>query len=590
MKAALRTVSYTRETEMSSVQDYSRARRILKLATCATLGVSAITSLPIPLAAQQVPAAVRVTPSVVWCDDFSTVRFEVTIRNRTDVARVEIPDLTTGGLLYDDGTNGDRVPGDNVFSGDGAAVFCSSNVLNASSDGVTGRGLTGRLVLKNGSTVENAFTPSLGEVSRSLRDVFPVTNLGEGLFMTRHALFVQDTNREIFPSYPIADVFNDSAHQAAARKLFSILPDVFDVMFLTPGMTIYDPSTLTERTPFLLRVNNQIRNIGLPVDDGSVAASWGSAGRLTSTVWHSFASISIADHEIAHTWGAGIGRNLGLSDDGGHWEALTDIGGQLGNYYRNTDGRQGHFAFNGDGTWRWVSNSVNEPYSPLELYLMGLIGPEEVPPVHVLTSPNMTDLNRITAASVRTVTIQEIMQAAGGPRTPGPATSQKAFNAAFVVTQDDPYTDAHFAFFSQLSKLLMSLDPPHGIRACCLAPFYWATGGRATLNMDILLAANSLCGYGRSPSGATFSSRGGIGSVGVTGAAHCAWTAATNTDSRDWISILRPTGRNQGAGNVVYAVKANPGATPRTGTLTIAGKAFKVVQQPAGASATGRQQ
>jgi hypothetical protein len=204
----------------------------------------------------------------------------------------------------------------------------------------------------------------------------------------------------------------------------------------------------------------------------------------------------------------------------------------------------------------------------------------------VLTSPNMTDLTRITAASVKTITIQEIMQAEGGIRTPGPADSQKAFNAAYVVTQDDAYTDAHFAFFSQMSKIMMSLDPPHGVRACCFAPFYWATGGRATLNTDLLAAANSLCGYLRTPSSATFKSQGGIGTVGVTGAAHCAWTAVTSADSKDWITILRPTGRSQGAGNVVYAVKANPGAIARKGTLTIAGKAFDVVQQPAGAAAS----
>jgi hypothetical protein len=219
---------------------------------------------------------------------------------------------------------------------------------------------------------------------------------------------------------------------------------------------------------------------------------------------------------------------------------------------------------------------------------MGLVGPDEVPPVHVLTSPNMTDLNRITAASVRTITIQELMQAAGGARSPGPATSQKAFNAAYVVTQDEPYTDAHFAFFSQLSKLLMSLDPPHGIRATTFAPFYWATGGRATISTDMVAAAGSLCGYLRTPSSATFKSQGGIGSVGVTGAAHCAWTAVTNADARTWITILRPTGRSQGAGNVVYVVKANTSTAARKGTLTIAGKSFDVVQQPAGPAVVRR--
>lgn len=552
------------------------------------LAVWALAAAPAEGTSQQILTAARISPSVVWCDDVTTIRIEVTVRNRTDVAMAEIPDLRSGGLLRDDGTNGDRVAGDNVFTGDAADAFCSSNALDASSDGVIARTLGGRLLLKNGGVVDNAFTASVGEVSRSLRDVFPVNDLGDGLRLTRHALFVEDRNHDIFPNYPFADVFDGQALIAAGRKLYSVFPDVYDLIILTPGTTMYDPTSLVERTPFLSRVSNQVKHIGMPADDRWDPASWGSAGHLQSAVWLSFGSLSIADHEVAHNWGAGIGRTLGLSDSGGHWEALTDISGQLSNFYRKSDGRLGHFAHNGDLTWRWVPNSVNQPYAPLELYLMGLIGPEEVPPVHILTSPDTTNLERITAASVRTVTMQDIIQAEGGVRDPGVATSQKHFNVAYVVAQDEPYTDAHFAFFSQLSKLLMSRDAPRGSRACCFAPFYWATGGRATLTTEVLAAAGSPCGYVRSRTGATFPSRGGIGSLGVTGGAHCAWTAVTNPDSRDWITVLRPTGRSQGAGNVVYAVKANTSATTRRGTLTIAGKPFEVVQQPAGAAAAGR--
>ena len=347
---------------------------------------------------------------------------------------------------------------------------------------------------------------------------------------------------------------------------------------------MYDPTTLGERTPFMQPVSNQVRGIGRTIEDGTFAASFGSAGRLKGAMWHSFGGIPIADHEIAHTWGASIGRSLGISDNGGHWAELSDIGGQLGGYYRKPDGRLGRFAYNGDNTWRWVPNTSNEAYAPLELYIMGLINASDVPPVHLLTSPDTTDLNRITAASVRTITIQEIIQAEGGARDPGPATSQKAFNVGYVVVQEEAFTDAQIAFGSQLSKLLMSLDPPHGIRASFFAPFYWATGGRATLSTDMAAAAGSPCGYLRMPSAATFTSRGGIGSVGVTGAAHCAWTAVTNFDSQNWITILRPTGKIQGSGNAVYAVKANTGTTARTGTLTIAGRAFTVTQQPAGSA------
>jgi hypothetical protein len=111
---------------------------------------------------------------------------------------------------------------------------------------------------------------------------------------------------------------------------------------------------------------------------------------------------------------------------------------------------------------------------------MGLIPPEEVPPMHVLTNPDLSDAGHITAASVRTITIQDVIAAEGGSRSPGVADSQKAFNLAYIVLQDQPYNDAAYAYFSLLSYALMRRGGPEGNDR--LAPFFWATGGRATLN------------------------------------------------------------------------------------------------------------
>lgn len=115
---------------------------------------------------------------------------------------------------------------------------------------------------------------------------------------------------------------------------------------------------------------------------------------------------------------------------------------------------------------------------PLELYVMGLIPPEEVPPIHILTTPNLSSPQSITAASVRAVTIGEIMQAEGGPRVPSAAQSQKDFTLAFIVTDDRPFNDAAYAYFSAMSRLMMSRDAP--IQRWYYAPFYWATEDLST--------------------------------------------------------------------------------------------------------------
>ena len=206
---------------------------------------------------------------------------------------------------------------------------------------------------------------------------------------------------------------------------------------------------------------------------------------LEGVVYYSWGEIGVFDHETAHTWGAGIGASLGLTEGGvhgqGHWNSLSDITGQLGAFCFSEDGSLvGQFFDNGDGTWLLVDNQEQEPYSPLELYVMGLIPPEEVPPIHILTSPDLSDPEHVTAASARTFTIAQIMAAEGGPRDPAYPDTRRDFNLAFIVTQDIPCNDAAYAFFSVLWAVLMTHQPP--LRYTCFNPFYWATGGRATLN------------------------------------------------------------------------------------------------------------
>lgn len=82
------------------------------------------------------------------------------------------------------------------------------------------------------------------------------------------------------------------------------------------------------------------------------------------------------------------------------------------------------------------------------------------------------------------------------------------------------------------------------------------------------------CTYTIAPTGHTFAAAGGSGSVGVTVAAGCGWTAASNAL---WIR-LTSGGSGSGNGTVSYAVDPNMSSTPRSGTMTIAGQTFTVNQ------------
>lgn len=87
-------------------------------------------------------------------------------------------------------------------------------------------------------------------------------------------------------------------------------------------------------------------------------------------------------------------------------------------------------------------------------------------------------------------------------------------------------------------------------------------------------AAKPVCSYWFSSSEQLFTSSGGTGSVSVITQPDCGWTASSNAG---WITI---TAGNSGSGNgaVSYAVAANNGLNVRSGTISVAGQTFTVIQ------------
>lgn len=477
----------------------SRSRRLLRVA----LALGLLVGLPAgPAAARQEigefpqeNAWWRLTPSVIW--EGETLTIEVTIVGRDDVARVSVYNLespeTTDPIvapgagdfvthysaeLYDDGTRGDRVAGDRIFTREG---LTPADVFWEGRNSAYGRfqGLV-RVQYADGSFAQSNSPMFGGVVAGAYRDAFGVHDFGGGLSATSYAFFIEDADYEVIDAYPLASVFCGTSNFAAYRKLYSVLPDVFDFATVMPGMQVLHPEGFGENVPYFVGVSSAVEGIG--TDPFDKTATFGSAGRLQGAIYHSFGDVSIMDHEIVHAWGADLGESLGLvDDDGTHWSEWTDIGGQLGAYHFTDDGRIGSFHYNGDETWRFVANTDHseDGYAPLELYLMGLIPADEVPPIHILRNPDLTDPERVTVESFTTVTIGDII-AAEGERSPAYPDAQTEFTMAFIVTQDVAFNDAAYAFFSLLSYDLTA--PDRFPEADYFAPFSWATGGAATLD------------------------------------------------------------------------------------------------------------
>jgi hypothetical protein len=85
---------------------------------------------------------------------------------------------------------------------------------------------------------------------------------------------------------------------------------------------------------------------------------------------------------------------------------------------------------------------------------------------------------------------------------------------------------------------------------------------------------DTCCTYSLSSTSASYTSSGASDSVNVTANTSCAWTAISNVG---WITITSGAS-GSGNGTVGYSVAANTGSSTLTGTVTIAGQTFTVIE------------
>jgi hypothetical protein len=435
----------------------------------------------------------RVSPSVIWCGvRDSTTTIEAHIVGRSDVVGVRIVGPNETFTLYDDGTHGDPLAGDFAFTLAGAWPYCHTG-LSLKYGGTIGNWLGAlEATLADGTTLIDERAIRIGLAPPRYRGKTDVVYYGGGLSATSYAFFLQDIDGTVFDGYPVSSTDPRAASCAALRAFYPIFPDAFDLAIVMPGRTMFSSGEYRETTSQTLRTANDVEHIGVPMYND--AASCGSAGRLRGVVVQPFGSIDLLDSEVLNVWGIDIGVPFDLTQPAGlgslSWNPQSDVGGQLASYCTAEDGVVGRLASNGDGTWRLVPVAENEVYAPLELYIMGLVPAEDVPPMHILSELDLANSERITAASVQTVTLEDIIAAHGGTRSPTPDESQKAFATAFIVVQDDPFTDAEYVYYSLLSYHLMSRNPPEEFDQ--YAPFAWATGGRAALDTRLPVDAKPL--------------------------------------------------------------------------------------------------
>ena len=99
---------------------------------------------------------------------------------------------------------------------------------------------------------------------------------------------------------------------------------------------------------------------------------------------------------------------------------------------------------------------------------------------------------------------------------------------------------------------------------------------------DVPADCGGTCAFSISPTSANYPAAGGTGSVSVTTSASCNWTAVSNNS---FVTITSGAS-GTGSGTVNYSVAGNTVATPRNGSMTIAGNNFAVTQDAASSGCT----
>lgn len=146
-------------------------------------------------------------------------------------------------------------------------------------------------------------------------------------------------------------------------------------------------------------------------------------------------TLTVLSHEFVHRFGAYVRYKLPdnslstalLGKDNSHWSYLLDSQGSV--MYGNG------WSDNGDGTF--TSTTIMNSYSPLDLYLMGMIPKEQVPPMLLIDNSNIDKtqlpfLGATVSGMASIVSINDIV-AAEGERVPNVNTSQKQFNVGYIL-------------------------------------------------------------------------------------------------------------------------------------------------------------
>ncbi|MBL7857618.1 MAG: IPT/TIG domain-containing protein [Cyclobacteriaceae bacterium] len=293
-----------------------------------------------------------------------------------------------------------------------------------------------------------------------------------------HTFYLHSNNRVASMLLPVTEynVFNDIScpldlYQQILHDVYNKFEDDFDFLFL-----IHNNETRPNKDIYGYNrwISNAVEGIGIQRFD--YAGDYGSSGRLKSIITMPTRNGLVTGpllHEIMHTWAnsAFPTENINAAtgevyNSSGHW-GMSGCGGALGGFAGVLEENVGSHP----DKYRIDLNIANG-YSNFELYLMGLIGPEELTPFDVFYDLVSLQMD-VLEAKTRVRYTREKIETDLGLRVPAYTEAQKEFKGLVLVITTIPLsTDEFNRFDQQVDQFFKPAD-----EGTALVNFWEATQG-----------------------------------------------------------------------------------------------------------------
>lgn len=431
---------------------------------------------PAGLLTQQVvegslPAGARgweTIPGVIRNDGREAFQLEVNVNG--PVSRVTLNNVLASLIspeaapfdLRDDGLNGDRVAGDFVFTS-GTFTYNTSFPIPSfyRFDATSPAGLhvidVGTVTIEeiDGTQTQFLIGPSIGILRSNIPEIRSV-QLSPEVVISPHLINIRSDTRETqrFLRFLGGNLSN------LTNPIYQSLSDAFDFFtFFSTHKIEQLPRLSAPNFNAGVHGDAQVNYTGtgrFPFDN---TAFFGSDGQLLGLnildAYDRGILSNNATHELVHQWASFTSPSLGLTDETGvHYTNRSSIGSLVGGFL---------WIDNGDGTFtRDCTEGRNGAHNapPLDKYMMGLIGGNEVPLVHVDRATGFICFGVDIIDDFFSVAIEDI-QSVHGVRAPGPADAQRDFRIAFVVESHERLLNAtEMTFYEILAEDYTKAVPP----------------------------------------------------------------------------------------------------------------------------------